>query len=389
MIEKHWIKENQDYLVKARRKIHREPELGFEEHKTGAFLKEQLTGFGYTITQTEPMKTGFCCDYGAGKGPVLGIRCELDAVPMFDAKEVPYHSVNPGVMHSCGHDVHMAVMLGLAKWLQDQAIMVNGTIRFIFQPSEEKAPGGALAMIDGGAIKEMNHIMAMHVLPKLEVGKIGIRHGAMSAMVDIVNITLSGEGGHTSSPHRTVDLISSAAYLINTLDQILKYRLDPQNPVVLGFGAINGGSTFNVIPSKVNLQGTLRYLNQDMKNHLHSLIGEIIYNVSEITGAKIEWHMPYSAPGIFNDETLTSMIIDAANNTIGTENLTYLEDASMGGEDFAYYLEHIPGAYFRVGSSDGYSTDLHSISFDVNESCIITAIEVISDTIKNYFKIGI
>ncbi|NOZ07702.1 MAG: amidohydrolase [FCB group bacterium] len=381
-----WLKKNEQRLIEIRRYLHQHPELGFKEIETTAYLMGLLREAGYVIHQNEKMKTGFYCDYGIGGSPLLGIRCDLDALQIFDAKEVAYRSQNDGVMHACGHDVHMAVVAGLALWMKEEKHTVPGTVRFIFQPAEEKAPGGALAMIEGGTVDKMDHIIGMHVLPKLPVGQVGLKYGPMSAYVDLIDITLKGKGGHTSRPHDTVDLIASTARLISAIDEVLLHQVDPQSPVVLSFGKIHGGETFNVIPSAVNLQGTLRYLNGNERQMLHNLIAETIHNQSLTSGAEINWHLPYSAPGIQNDEALTTILIEGAKKALGTEQVKFLPHASMGGEDFAYYLEKIPGAYFRIGCGLGYITDLHTINFDVDERCISTAIQVIREAVKVYFE---
>lgn len=380
-----WIKNNFDHLVEIRHHLHQNPEIGFEEFETSAYLMNILEKAGYVINQTNAMKTGFTCDYGLGVGPILGIRCDLDAIKVFDAKDVPYRSRNDGIMHACGHDVHMTVVTGLALLMKDEKVHVPGMVRFIFQPAEEQAPGGALAMIDGGALNDLDHIIGLHVAPGLEAGKVGIKYGSMSANVDLINITLKGDGGHTSRPHDTVDLVAAVSQLIIALDEAILHHIDPQQPVVLSFGSISGGNAFNVIPSRISLQGTLRYLNAEVKNSLYDLIAETIHNIGQTTGAKIDWHIPYSAPGIHNDDNLTSLLVEGARKALDTHHLVFLEKASMGGEDFAYYLEKVPGAYFRVGCSDGYVKDLHSINFDVNENCIPTAIKVLEKTVSSYF----
>ena len=386
MIEKAWLELHRDRLIEIRRWLHQHPELGFEEQETSEFIKELLRKAGYKIIQTDEMRTGFYCDYGSGETPILAIRCELDAIPLFDAKTVPYRSRNVGVMHACGHDVHMAITIGLALEMAENRPDFKGCVRFVFQPAEEKAPGGALAMIEGDAMEDVDHIIGFHVLPKLDTGKVGLRHGAMSAEVDVIDINLSGMGGHTSRPHQAVDLVAVAAQLVIALDEMILHRIDRQKPAVLSFGSIEGGETFNVIPSKINLRGTLRYLHQEMKQELHTLIGEIIHNIAQSTGAKIEWRVPYMAPGIRNEEAITNLLIEAIQSTLGTDRLVYLEKASLAGEDFAYYLESVPGTYFRIGSSDGYFTDLHSIMFDVNEDCIFVALQVLGEFLHRYFN---
>jgi len=383
----HWLNTNEEKLILLRRYLHQYPEVGFKEFNTSAYLHQLLTDAGYSITQTPEMKTGFVCDFGAGKGPTLGIRCDLDALLMSDAKTVPYASKNEGVMHACGHDVHMSIVAGLALWVREYRPEIPGTIRFIFQPAEEQAPGGAQAMMRSGLIDDIDHIIGLHMLPRLDAGKIAIRTGPMSAAVELVDITLKGEGGHTSRPHETTDLISVMAQTIIALDEAISREVDHRSPVVLSFGKVLGGHTFNVIPDEVNLQGTLRFLDPDLKDKLHKVINDVIVHIGSMFGADISYQIPYFAPGIVNDEFLTKLVSDSVISTLGDDALVELKQASMGGEDFAYYLEKIPGTYFRVGCSDGVTKDVHTVHFDVNEKCIPTAIRVLDEVINKYFSL--
>ena len=382
-----WLKINEEKLVRLRRHLHQYPEVGFKEFKTSAYLQQILLDAGFTICQTPLMKTGFVCDYGSGEGPILGIRCDLDALLLDEAKSVPYASQNDGVMHACGHDVHMTIVTGLALWMMESKPKTQGTIRFIFQPAEEQAPGGAQSMIDSGYIDDIDHIVGLHMLPRLEAGKIAIRKGAMSASVEMVNITLKGEGGHTSRPHETTDLILIMAHTIIAIDERIDREIDHRSPVVLSFGKVTGGGTFNVIPSKVILQGTLRFLDPDLCSKLHRIIEEVITHIGTMHGADIQYEIHNHAPGIMNDDHLTDIVKAATLNALGEGALVELEHASMGGEDFAFYLDKIPGTYFRVGCSDGVTRDLHTVNFDVNESCIPTAIRVLDEVISRYYLI--
>ncbi len=381
-----WLQENESYLIEIRRYLHRHPEVGFKEFETSRYLREILTKAGYSINHRKEMITGFTCEYGEGKGPVLAIRCDLDALAMNDAKEVPYKSANRGVMHACGHDVHMAVATGLALWLQKTRPQLPGRVRFIYQPAEEQAPGGAECMIENGAIDGVDHIIGYHMLPRLKAGKIGIRYGAMSAAVELLDITLRGEGGHTSRPHETADLISAMSQLVMGLGETILHSLDQRSPVVLSFGMVKGGDTFNVIPHQVNLQGTLRFQDPAIQDKLHQVIREKVNIISADTGAEITCEIPYYAPGIINDRWITDLIIRSGIESLGEENVELLEQASMGGEDFANYLEHIPGAYFRVGSNDGKARDVHTVNFDVNEKAIPTAVKTLQKIILHYFR---
>ena len=382
-----WIRQNSEKLIELRRWLHMHPEVGFDEHETSTYLKKNLEKIGYTIVQNKEMKTGFFCDYNSGKsGPILAVRCDMDGLLVEEQSSKEYKSINSGVMHACGHDVHMTVVAGLAMMVKELNLDLNGTIRFIFQPAEEQAPGGAIAMIDGGAIDNVSHIIGGHVLPKMNAGKIGLKSGFMAAIVELIEVSIAGPGGHTSRPAETVDLVWAMSQLVLSLEQSVKRCTDEQQPVVLAFGRVVGGNTFNVLPDSIELKGTLRYLDADLKDRLHSSIDKAILGVEQMTGAKISWSVPYTSPGVFNDKDITDLLVKASNEAIGGNNTVILEESSMGGEDFAYYLEHIPGSYYRMGCFDGRVNDVHTPNFDVDESCIDTALIFLDKAVKRYFN---
>jgi len=382
-----WIDKNSTKLIDIRRWLHMNPEIGFDEHNTSAYLQKLLEKSGYKITQNEKMKTGFTCEYNSGKsGPILAVRCDMDGLLVNEKSDKEYKSINSGVMHACGHDVHMTIVAGLAIMTKELSLDINGSIRFIFQPAEEQAPGGAIAMIEGGSIENVNHIIGGHVLPKMNSGKIGLKQGPMAAIVELIEVSIIGPGGHTSRPAETVDLIWAMSQLILSIEQSVKRCTDEQQPVVLAFGKVEGGNTFNVLPERIELRGTLRYLDSNLKDRLHANIDKAVLGVEQMTGAKISWSVPYTSPGVFNNEEITDLLVQASNDSIGIENTIILEESSMGGEDFAYYLEHIPGSYYRVGCFDGSVNDVHTPNFDVDESCIFTALKFLNKTILNYFN---
>ena len=382
-----WISDNFKKLIDIRRWLHRNPEIGFDEHKTSEYLKKLLLDSGYTITQTPEMKTGFFCEYNSGSnGSLLAVRCDMDGLLVSEQSSKEYKSINKGVMHACGHDVHMTTVVGLAIMVSELKLNISGSIRFIFQPAEEQAPGGSIAMIDGGAIENVNHIIGGHVLPKMDAGKLGFKAGPMAAIVELIEISITGPGGHTSRPAETVDLIWAMSQLILSMEQSVRRSADQQQPVVLAFGKVVGGNTFNVLPDSIELKGTLRYLDSDLKNKLHSNIDKAISGVEQVTGAKIKWSVPYTSPGVFNDESLTDVLVESSKKAIGSNSTIILEESSMGGEDFAYYLEHIPGSYYRIGCYDGCANDVHTPNFDVDESCISTAVLFLGQAIVDYFN---
>ena len=382
-----WLNDNKQLIIDFRRWLHQHPELGFQEFETSEYIKKMLTKKGYHIVQNQSMKTGFYCDYvGSKEGPILALRTDMDALAIDEKSKEEYISINKGVMHACGHDVHMSIIASLAIYFIEKKVDIKGTVRFLFQPAEEKAPGGALSMIEGEAIKDVSHIFGSHVYPKMEAGQIALKYGPIAATVELIEITLNGMGGHTSRPNESVDLIWAQSQLVQMLEQTLNHTIDQQEPVVLAFGKIEGGSAHNVLPDSVKLYGTLRYLNPDLQDTLHQKISDSIENVSSLSKAKISWKSDYACPGVVNNKELVDIIMDSSKKAIGEENTKILDISSMGGEDFAYYLQQIPGAYFRIGSYDGKSRDIHTSDFDVNEECIFTAIKVYCSIVENYFK---
>ena len=381
-----WLDDNIQKVVEIRRWLHQHPEVGFNEHETSKYCQKLMQEMGFEIHQTKPMQTGFYCDYGNGSGQTLAVRCDLDALPIHEVNTVNYCSKNSGVSHACGHDSHMANILGLATFITDTELKIPGRLRFLFQPAEEIAPGGAVVMIEGGAIEGVDHILGGHILPSLSPQKIGIRYGSMAAAVERIDICLKGPGGHTSRPIESVDLIWAQSHLVISLEESIKHHLDQYERVVLAFGQVQGGHTCNVLPDEINLQGTLRFLNADLKDKLHQIIDDTIQSVEKLTDAKIEWDIPHSSPGLTNDSACTDIVIKAAKSALGEENVEIMQDSSMGGEDFAYYLEKIPGAYFRIGCNDGKTRDIHTNDFNLDEQCMATAIKVFAESVSQYFQ---
>ena len=277
MLIESWVDENFQKIVDIRRWLHQHPEVGFDEHETSKYCQNYMKSLGFKIHQTELMQTGFYCNYGTGNGPTLAVRCDLDALPIQEVNTVDYCSVNLGVSHACGHDAHLTNILGLATYIVETEQTISGTLRFLFQPAEEIAPGGAVVMIEGGAIKGVDHIIGGHILPSLSPEEIGIRHGPMAAAVEQINISLKGPGGHTSRPVESVDLIWAQSHLILSLEGSLRHHLNERDKVVLAFGKVAGGHTCNVLPDEILMEGTLRFLNVDLKEKLHKIINNTIH----------------------------------------------------------------------------------------------------------------
>ncbi|MAJ44001.1 MAG: hypothetical protein CMF96_04535 [Candidatus Marinimicrobia bacterium] len=375
---------NFEKLVSYRRYLHQNPEVGYNEKNTSFYLKNLIKDFGLPIIQNHEMKFGFYTELGPDSKKILAIRSDIDALPIQDTKNCNYSSKVKNTMHACGHDAHMTILLGLISYLKENENILNGRLRFLFQPAEECSPGGALCMIEGGAIDNVTNIIGYHLYPKLNAGKIAIKDNYISATVSVIDIELTCGGGHTSRPEESVDIVLTASKLICKLQEDIKHLISDSSPIVLVFGSINGGNAFNVIPSSISLKGTLRYTDAKLSDKIIDIVNKAIKTISTESGAEIHFKIPYTSPGIFNDFNLTELINLSSNEIIGKQNVVKLDKASLGGEDFAFYLNHIPGAYFRIGCFDGIATDLHSNFFDIDESCIKTSIQVLSQTIKNY-----
>ncbi len=386
--EQTWIEKNKIRLIKIRRYLHQHPELGFQEFGTSRYLKKILSDAGYEIVANNAFGTGFYCEYGEKEGPVIAFRADLDALPIADRKIVEYKSLNDGVMHACGHDVHMSVVTGLALWLAEERPEIKGKVRFIYQPAEEVLNGGALKMIEGGAVNGVSALIGIHVLPTLEAGKIAVKSGTISAAVSLLDVEMKGKGGHTSRPEETQNLISIAAELIKAFEnKSEEISREENSPYVLGFGEICAGDTFNVIPSKLKLRGSVRYLDTDKKEFVQNGFLEVVREISEKNKTEIEIKFPYFVPAVYNDEESTEFIIEAARKTLGRENVVLIEKSSMGSDDFGYYSKSVKTVFIRLGSAKEGVIDLHTSNFDVNENVIETGVKVLRGIVKNYFDI--
>jgi amidohydrolase len=384
-MRQNWIQHHHDQLIQIRRHLHQYPETGLNEFCTSEFLKRKLKESGYFIINKDNIVPGFYCEYGQKENPVLVLRAEMDGLPISDKKEVTYKSKNNGIMHACGHDVHMAIVLGCALWLKKENIPLPGKIRFIFQPAEEASGGGAQKVIETGLIDDVDAILGIHVQPRLAATKIALKDGPICAAACLVDITIKGPGGHTSRPHETIDLISVASKLILKLETNITKLDDPQNSVVLCFGKIMGAGTFNVIPGEIKLQGTLRFVNWQIREKLIKELETIINKVMKETKAEIILNIPYTVPVVYNNDQLTAKVLHSARKAIGKQNVVLIDKASLGGDDFGFYLQKIPGIYIRIGSDDGNTKDLHSDTFDVDEECIKTGFLVLSQFIQDFF----
>jgi amidohydrolase len=357
-----------DELIALRRDLHAHPEISFDEHRTTRVIVEQLRAFG--LRPTVPTGgLGVLCDIGVA-GPLIALRADIDALPIQDAKDVPYRSTAPGMCHACGHDAHTAILLGTAAVLTSMDL--PGRVRLIFQPAEERIPGGALGIVAAGAMKDVEAIYALHCDPRVDVGRIGIRVGPITAACDMLEVVLSGDGGHTGRPHLTADIVYALGRLITDLPGLLSRRVDPRATLSLVWGEVEAGNASNAIPTEGLARGTLRMLDHEVWENAESLVRPLVEQVVAPTGARFITSYVRGVPPVVNDLECVEVQRAAVFAAFGADALDETVQ-SMGGEDFAWYLEHAPGALARLGvRTPGAATshDLHQPRFDIDEAAL-------------------
>jgi len=362
--------------VEMRRHIHQNPELSFKEEKTGKYIVEKLNDFKIVKQQR-------CAENGViglieGKNPekrVVALRADMDALPIQEANEVPYKSKNDGVMHACGHDVHTASLLGAARILNDLKTEFEGTVKLIFQPAEERFPGGASIMIEEGVLENPSpmSIFGQHVHPPLETGKIGLRPGMYMASADEIYVTIKGKGGHGALPQDCVDPVVITAHIITALQQIVSRKSDPTIPSVLTFGKINstGGST-NIIPNEIKLEGTFRTMDEVWRKKAHKLMRSMAKNIAKGMGGVCKFKILKGYPFLINDEKLTAKAKQFAIEYLGEENVVDLP-IRMTAEDFSYFSQKRPACFYRLGTGNaakGITSPVHTTTFDIDETSL-------------------
>jgi amidohydrolase len=364
-------------FISIRHHLHAHPELSYQEFETSAFIQQQLRSFGIPFTvMAETGVVGII----EGKNPaakVIALRADIDALPIQEENDVPYRSTRPGVMHACGHDVHTTCLLGAAKILHELKNEWEGTVKLIFQPGEERNPGGASLLIKEGVLTNApvpQAIYGLHVHPQLAIGQLSFRGGQVMASADEIYITIRGKGGHAAAPHLTADTILIASQLIVSLQQIISRNKNPLNPSVLSICSIQGGHTTNVIPSEVKLMGTFRALDEDWRFKAHELIRQQATGLVHAMGGEIDLHIDVGYPSVYNNEALNHVARQLAEDYMGKEKIETTE-VRMGAEDFGYYTRHIPGCFYRLGVMNvekGITSGVHTPTFNIDESAIET-----------------
>jgi amidohydrolase len=361
-------------FIGIRHHLHANPELSYQEFETSKFIQQQLASFG--IPFEIKASTGVVGLIKA-KNPasrVIALRADIDALPIKEANEVDYKSKNEGVMHACGHDVHTTCLLGAAKILNELKNEFEGTIKLIFQPGEEKNPGGASLLIKEGVLDnpKPQAIFGLHVLPQLETGKLSFRGGQVMASADEIYITIRSKGGHAAAPHLTADTILIASHLVVSLQQVISRNNNPLYPSVLSITSFQGGYTTNVIPSEVKLMGTFRAVDETWRFKAHELIRKQAEAIVTGMGAELDLHIDIGYPSVYNNEALNAKARALAEDFIGSQNVETTE-MRMGAEDFGFYTQHIPGCFFRLGAGNqakGITSGVHTPTFNIDENAI-------------------
>ncbi len=361
-------------FIEIRHHLHAHPELSYQEFKTSEFIQQHLRSWKIPFSvMAVTGVTGIIEGKNPGK-KIIALRADMDALPITEQNDLDYTSKNEGIMHACGHDVHTTCLLGAAKILNETKAEWEGTVKLIFQPGEEKNPGGASLMIKEGVLENPSpqKIFALHVHPGMESGKFSFRGGMVMASADEIFINIKAKGGHAAAPQFTADPILIASHLIISLQQIISRNCDPFNPSVLSITSFLAGNTTNVIPSEVKLMGTLRAMNEEWRFKAHELIKKQTQMLVESMGAHADVHIDIGYPFVWNDIELSEATKTLAEKFAGADNVSETE-LRMGAEDFAYYSQKIPACFFRLGAgnaSKGITSNVHTPTFNIDESAI-------------------
>ena len=357
----------------VRHHLHANPELSYKEFNTSKFIQDHLQSLG--IPFKVMAETGVVALIeGKKSNRVIALRADIDALPIQEANNVAYASKVPGVMHACGHDVHTTILLGAARILNETKAHWEGTVKLIFQPGEEKNPGGASILIKEGVLENPapTAIIGLHVHPILETGKLSFKSGKAMASADEIYITVKGKGGHAATPHLTADTVLAAAELVVALQKVVSRDKDPLSPSVLSICAINGGFTTNVIPSEVKLMGTFRAMDETWRFNAHKRMQEVANGIATSSGAEIDFKIDVGYPTVYNDPVITEKARSIAASTMGNSNIEEGE-LRMGAEDFGYYSQKIAGCFFRLGTGNkqkNITSGVHTPTFDIDEDAI-------------------
>ena len=370
-------------IISLRRHIHAHPELSGLEYQTSVLIAGYLREIGWRVKESVG-KTGVVAEYGTSNDGFIGLRVDMDALPIDENTNLSYSSKVDGIMHACGHDIHICIGLGVAKLLKDYKLQY-GT-RIIFQPAEEIA-SGARWMINDGVTQDLKKILGVHVFPDLSVGKVGIKEGSLTAAAGELSVEIIGQSGHGARPHEGVDAIWASSKIISGIQELITRKLDPLDPVVITFGKITGGKAYNILAEKVNILGTVRCTNLELFDTLGDWLSLNISSIAESCGAKAIVKFRKITPPVKNDIEINQTIRECAIDLFGRENVVELQKPSLGAEDFAEFINYVPGSMFRLGVSRQVGcAPLHSAEFDPDEGALKVAIQLLTKTIVELNK---
>ncbi len=374
----------EEYIISLRRYFHEYPELSFKEYKTADKIEEELIKLG--LKPERITETGIICDIRGNGNKTVAIRADIDALPVKEENNIEFKSKNEGIMHACGHDTHIAMLLGVAKMFSEEK-NINGNIRLIFQPAEESPPGGAIEMVNKGAMKNVDYVIGQHIISVVEAGKAAVYYHEMMANADHFKINIHGKGGHGSEPQSAIDIIYISAHLVEMLNTIVSREIDPQEPAVLTVGTLNAGYRNNVIAAHAELTGTVRTFSREVQEKIERRIEEILNGLKETYKIKYEYEFEKGYPVLVNNEEVSKIIEKNAVKILGKDNVLRPKPA-MGGEDFGYFMDKAPGAYYFLGG--GIKEDVvvsnHSPEFLIDESVLINGAKILKESAEDLLK---
>ena len=370
------VNDHRELISKTRRDLHRIPEVGFQEHKTSAYIEDYLRREGLEVTSKIAGTGVVGLLRGGAPGPTLMIRSDIDALPLTETTGLPFASEHPGVMHACGHDAHMAMLLGAATVLSTYKTELKGNIKFVFQPAEE-GPGGAEPMIEEGVMENptVDYSLGCHVWPSLPEGYIGVKAGPIMAAMERFEITINGKGGHGAMPHLCVDALEVATQVVSAIQRVVSRQTNPMEPVVVTIGTLHAGTNFNIIPETAEMTGTTRTFNRDLWAGMEGRLKGIIKGVCDSMGAGFEFRRIFGYPPTVNDPEMCDLVRRCASAVVGEDNVAEPEP-TMGGEDMSYFLERSKGCYFFLGVGREGGAPIHNPAFDIPEEAMATGVEI-------------
>ena len=390
MIKLKDIKQYEDYIINHRRDFHMHPETGFQEFRTSKIIEQELTKMGFSLTTGVGVTGVVGVLEGNKNGKTVLLRADIDALNMQEENEISYKSQNDGIMHSCGHDTHTAMLLGACKYFSDHVKEINGRLKVVFQSAEEgPMPGGGSFVVKEGHLDDVDAVFGLHILTSQEAGRIAIKKGPAMAAPDEFKIQVTGIGTHASAPHTGKDPVLASAEIISAIQKIVSRQISPLDSAVISVCTIHGGTAFNIIPDTVELTGTIRTLNSDVRQHIFKLLEDVVTYTAKANGCNANLEIIKAYPPLINHEEESDFVYGIAQKLIGKSNVEMLENPSMGGEDFSYYLEKKPGAYFWLGGRPKDEKTVyynHNPKFFIDEAVLLIGTAMHINIVKEFLK---